>query len=276
MSDSGTSDVFPASVRQKNRLRRDDSIQTESLSICGYHNGDPNLGRKAPPGFNCRVDAKAGYWGYCPNTVTAVSDCNIPRSCSDDHCSDGCGESGASNVLTCMGTKPFCFVDLLVAGPDQSYTNYQCHTVAGRATYFAALTVTPPSTVSTSPAAPQITPSITEPSSTAQSSVPTSTVVAEPTKSSSRIGAIIGGSVGCIGLICISIVIIFYLRRRAPKPSRKADSDAATETQILEQPEEMLPEQNFGELEQPPVELSQYDYVPELEGHSISSARNSK
>jgi hypothetical protein len=65
---------------------------SSSELTCGFYNGDPNSVRTADSGFLCRTDTKNGLWGFCPQTVVAVSDCGLAGNCVDSHsCSDGCG-----------------------------------------------------------------------------------------------------------------------------------------------------------------------------------------
>lgn len=73
--------------------RREDS--TTQLSTCGYLTGDPAKPRTADPGFNCRVDAANGVWGFCATTVYSAEDCFFPAVCVDrERCKDGCGVKG--------------------------------------------------------------------------------------------------------------------------------------------------------------------------------------
>lgn len=60
------------------------------VSTCGYHDGVVSKPLTANSGFDCRVDAPNGLWGFCPTTVIAASDCGLAGSCIDLRCSEGC------------------------------------------------------------------------------------------------------------------------------------------------------------------------------------------
>lgn len=71
------------------------------VSTCGYLNGDASQPRTANIGFDCRVDTKNAIWGFCPTTVSAVSDCGLVGGCVDAYaCDTGCGISGDPSVTT--------------------------------------------------------------------------------------------------------------------------------------------------------------------------------
>ena len=71
------------------------------LSTCGFLNGDPSKPRTADAGFDCRVDARNGLWGFCPTSVMAASDCGLAGSCLDDHeCSSACGFTDKTRLTT--------------------------------------------------------------------------------------------------------------------------------------------------------------------------------
>lgn len=80
--------------------RQVDPLITD-VSTCGYRNGNPSQIRTANSGFDCRVYTEYAIWGFCPTTVSAVSDCGLVGSCVDAHaCDSGCGILGNPSVTT--------------------------------------------------------------------------------------------------------------------------------------------------------------------------------
>ena len=74
---------------------------TTFVSTCGYRNGDPSQIRTANSGFDCRVYTEYTIWGFCPTTISAVSNCGLAGSCVDAHaCESGCGVLGNPSVTT--------------------------------------------------------------------------------------------------------------------------------------------------------------------------------
>ncbi|KAI0469687.1 hypothetical protein GGR56DRAFT_662208 [Xylariaceae sp. FL0804] len=72
-----------------------------TASTCGYANGDPANPRTANSGFDCRVDADQGLWGFCPTTVISASDCGLAGACVDQGaCSSGCGKTQSTELTT--------------------------------------------------------------------------------------------------------------------------------------------------------------------------------
>jgi hypothetical protein len=60
------------------------------VATCGFDSH--GVARQADKGFNCRVDAQNGIWGFCPTTVINAWDCGLAGFCVDeDDCTDGCG-----------------------------------------------------------------------------------------------------------------------------------------------------------------------------------------
>jgi hypothetical protein len=60
------------------------------MATCGFDSrGVP---REGGNGFDCRVDARNGIWGFCPTTVINAWDCGLAGFCVDkEDCTDGCG-----------------------------------------------------------------------------------------------------------------------------------------------------------------------------------------
>lgn len=79
------------------RVRQD----TQTRSICGYVDGNPDRARVADVGWACRVDAQNALWGFCLATTGPVSDCGLRGACVDAHsCSNGCGILGNTDIKT--------------------------------------------------------------------------------------------------------------------------------------------------------------------------------
>ncbi|KAH0495894.1 hypothetical protein TgHK011_009420 [Trichoderma gracile] len=228
-------------------------IQTE-MSTCGYQDGDPNKFRTANPGFDCRVDTMNGLWGFCPVTVIAATDCGLAGSCVDHgSCSRGCGKTANAKLTTfTCGPKQFCSTALLTFGVDQTYSYIGCGGSPRTDHYLITPTANSAPTSSTSKTTPTTnlsssptpTASSSSPRSTDASSGTTPTTNAAPTNESdsgsrstnnggsspNNTGAIVGGVIGGIALLCISgLVAILLLRRNRPHgrqtPTKGAQRD---------------------------------------------------
>ena len=82
------------------RPRQADDSST-FVSTCGYLNGNASLPRTAAPGYDCRVDTANAIWGFCPTTISSVSDCGLAGGCVDAHaCATGCGIFGDPTITT--------------------------------------------------------------------------------------------------------------------------------------------------------------------------------
>lgn len=235
-----------ASVDEHDLLRQR-AITTE-MSTCGYENGDPTLIRTANSGYDCRVDTAMALWGFCPTTVISASDCGLAGYCIDTgSCSDGCGSlSDVSTIttftwcvssapaLSCDATNststdsdaPFCSTALLTFGVDQTYSYIACGATAVTQHYDITPTTTSTSattTSSTSQSASSISSSSGDlPSSSTSASVgstSTAAAAAEDSNSSGKsssvnTGAIVGGVLGGIAIICVCVVAVVFLMKR--------------------------------------------------------------
>ncbi|KAL6872424.1 hypothetical protein HDV57DRAFT_265125 [Trichoderma longibrachiatum] len=236
-------------------LGKRDDIQTE-MSTCGYQDGDPNKFRTANPGFDCRVDTMNGLWGFCPVTVIAATDCGLAGSCFDHgSCSRGCGKTDNDRLTTfTCGSKQFCSTALLTFGVDQTYSYIGCggspRTDHYLITPTASSTPTSPTSKTTSttnqsssPTTPTASPS--PPKSTDASSGTTPSITAAPANetrvssgstvnggsSANNTGAIVGGVIGGIALLCISgIAAILLLRRNRPHSRQSLTNGAQRDT----------------------------------------------
>ncbi|KAH8665673.1 hypothetical protein BGZ61DRAFT_323405, partial [Ilyonectria robusta] len=74
---------------------------TTKLSKCGYLNGSPDQIRTTNSCYDCCVDTKSGFWGFCPSTVITTTDCGLAGSCFDERaCSKGCGVTESEDPST--------------------------------------------------------------------------------------------------------------------------------------------------------------------------------
>ncbi|KAF5000844.1 hypothetical protein FGRMN_1452 [Fusarium graminum] len=240
--------TFPAATKAPFPTRPSNHIEQRAisteLSTCGYLDGDPSKERTADSGYNCRVDTKNGLWGFCPTTVLTASDCGLAGSCIDNHaCSDGCGMTDSKDLttFTCR-RKSFCSVALLTFGVDQTYSYIACGTKAATDHY----QITPTSGETTTsesiePTASQIktktssavsSQTLSSTTETAQStSAEASSTSSEedtPANPSTNIGAIVGGVIGGLVVICGTVIVAILL------PRRNRRRDAGDDTPGLE------------------------------------------
>ncbi|KAH4801682.1 hypothetical protein HBH61_191910 [Parastagonospora nodorum] len=202
--------------------------QAASIDTCGYSEGDPKNPRTADPGFDCRVDAKNGLWGFCPTTVALPVDCGLAGVCVDSHsCTKGCGRLTRRTDITtvsCESTQ-FCSTVLSIAGRDQSYEYIACGAKAGTDRLFpspnAASATTTPSSPTSVPSTSftisisQSTPTPLETSAgSAETSVTTDPNSIPSKQESTNIGAIVGGVLGGLSLVCLTILGTVIIRRK--------------------------------------------------------------
>ncbi|TXC06583.1 hypothetical protein FocTR4_00010510, partial [Fusarium oxysporum f. sp. cubense] len=208
--------------------------------------GDPKKKRTADSGFNCRVDTRNGLWGFCPTTVLTASDCGLAGSCVDRHdCSDGCGMTGSKDLTTfTCDRKSFCSMALLTFGVDQTYSYIACGTKATTDHYYInptiGTTTTSESSESTTSEASQ-TSSVTSSDTASSTTDITQSASTEAISSSSEedsssgssspnIGAIIGGAIGGLVVICGTMITAIFLLRI----NRSKDTQAGTIEQNTE------------------------------------------
>ncbi|KAK4043901.1 hypothetical protein C8A01DRAFT_31999 [Parachaetomium inaequale] len=228
-----------------------------------FPTGDGSRPRTANNGYDCRVDLLNDLWGFCPNTVIAATDCGLAGSCVDSFsCSKGCGRTDKPyTTFTCSESNaPFCSTALLTlpnnVGP---FTYLACGRGPSTDVYFAFTTTTKPTsspqpttsptTTSSSPTSPRETArsntASSTPQQTAQSTGPsntasptsnptasdTTTAQSAPAPSNSspnNTGAIIGGTFGCLALLCGCLIVIFWLRHRNRNAAAAAAAAAKT------------------------------------------------
>ncbi|PTB53200.1 hypothetical protein M431DRAFT_118835 [Trichoderma harzianum CBS 226.95] len=228
-------------------------VQTE-MSTCGYENGDPKKIRTANPGFDCRVDTMNGLWGFCPVTVIAATDCGLAGSCVDHgSCSSGCGKTANTKLTTfTCGPKQFCSTALLTFGVDQTYSYIGCGGSPRTDHYLISPTANSGSASDkisspTTPATTQIsTSALSSSSSSTDASVDKASVSITPSigvgpaketngasdstnsdSSPNNTGAIIGGVIGGIALLCFSGIAAILLLRRNRSYHRQTQTKRA-------------------------------------------------
>ncbi|CCD46761.1 hypothetical protein BofuT4_P114670.1 [Botrytis cinerea T4] len=226
---------------------------TTSAETCGYANGNAMFPRSAAPGYFCGKEIQNSLWGFCSDAVTA--DCELYGYCFDKGaCSAGCGVSGLIST-TC---QPYCFSELLVSNY-QTYTHITCANAPGSAIWLAVPTITSPSpttisslsraavsistlertvTVSSSSFAtnPKVSTSTpaTISSTTALDPAATSntgiaSVSTEYSSSSMPVGAIIGGALGGLSLILLTVIALVMLKRRHISTPKIVKNEPASE-----------------------------------------------
>ncbi|KAK8088414.1 hypothetical protein PG997_003375 [Apiospora hydei] len=245
--------------------RRAVTTSAPAKKTCGYYSGDPSRQRTAEAGFDCRVDVSRALWGFCTTTVISAGDCNFAGACFDrDSCLEGCGKLGFTKIptMTCTSSG-FCSTALLDSGRDQTYSHIACGSVATTETLLAAPTAPlvtsteqPPTSVSTTASpSPSPTPS-TSPSTissgTGAAPTPSSADGRSPASAPSQdsstslppattaqsgeagnatpnnTGAIIGGVIGGLAMICLTIFAIVYLFRRGQRRRSEAKTQQQT------------------------------------------------
>ncbi|KAK2730490.1 hypothetical protein CKAH01_02318 [Colletotrichum kahawae] len=242
------------STRDADEELRRRQVTSIGSKTCGYYDGDPTKFRTADGGYGCRLDINNGLWGFCPTTVISAKDCGLAGACQDEHaCITGCGKTGIEGLttFTCSNTNQYCSTVILEGTNFEGGFSYiACGAQAVVETLFQSptvaavpsVTVTPDpstssetettktttdanvsssqaSTVSTStgPTATGALPSSTESTPAASE---TTSPAGQDNKDGDSSGApnttgiIIGGVIGGIAIVCITVVTAVYLLRR--------------------------------------------------------------
>ncbi|TEY59624.1 hypothetical protein BOTCAL_0190g00120 [Botryotinia calthae] len=227
---------------------------TTSAETCGYADGNAMFPRSAAPGYFCGKDTQNSLWSFCSDAITAA-DCELYGYCFDKGaCSAGCGVSGLIST-TC---QPYCFSELLVSNY-QTYTHITCANAPGSAIWLAVPTITSPSPttisslsraavsistlertvtvssssfatnpkVSTSTPATISSTTALDPAATSKTGI--ASVSTEYSSSSMPVGAIIGGALGGLSLILLTVIALVMLKRRYTSTPKVAKNDPASE-----------------------------------------------
>ncbi|KAI1654918.1 hypothetical protein F4813DRAFT_368877 [Daldinia decipiens] len=226
-------------TRERPRLR---DVTTE-MSTCGYQDGDPSKPRTAEPDYDCRIDTAAQLWGFCPTAIRNLSDCGLAGACVDGEGTFGFVGVKSIGTIYCTEMdldRSFCSVALIDSGEDQTFYYIACGPDAAQITYFptptAELQESPSTTSEISSSSESArdglestqdglgaTPSLSshpitstsnpDPNSTTD---PKSTTTSQQlsTEPTTNIGAIIGGVLGGLALVCGTVVAVVYILRR--------------------------------------------------------------
>ncbi|KAF2730386.1 hypothetical protein EJ04DRAFT_527031 [Polyplosphaeria fusca] len=191
------------------------------VKTCGYVNGNLSAPRIAGENFKCVVDDDNGFWGFCRDEVSSISECSMYRACTDTFsCSTWCGRSDLAPRLTCTESgQDYCASDLMTAsGSTYSwlYCDFHSRTISDALSaapeFISALGFA--STTTSELSSPSATPS----STLSPGASSTSSAEARSNGSTSNVGGIVGGVVGGLGLL-VSLVLAFFLfKRRGRKP----------------------------------------------------------
>ncbi|KAF4785904.1 hypothetical protein HER10_EVM0011311 [Colletotrichum scovillei] len=248
-----------APSRNGTNISNDDLKRRQAVSVtsvCGYYNGDPEKARTADPGFGCRLDIDRGLWGFCPTTVISAKDCGLAGNCVDSqNCKSGCGKTGIAGLTTfTCATDRFCSTVILEGGFEGGFSYIACGNVPTIETLFKeaiTTTETPTSIIATTVRiiptdattiqSTTLTSSLTSsPTSTTSSGVSSSatqpTSPASQTTSpidgnksssdgSSNTGAIVGGVVGGVAIICVTVVVAIYIMRRNKRTTEEESQE---------------------------------------------------
>ncbi|KAK5656061.1 hypothetical protein OQA88_5200 [Cercophora sp. LCS_1] len=251
-----------------------------------FFSGDASKPRTAEVGFDARVDIDRSLWGFCPTSVLVASDCGLAGNCVDHHaCSRGCGKGGGLTTFTCTGSNgEFCTTaELYLTGGIGPFSYIGCGSGPTTDRYSAFTTTPTPTVTSTSTPPPSSTPSKTpsqtsilpttpstettsssSTSSTSAAAAVTSDAASEPPSATvNDTGAIIGGVIGCVALICGSGIVALWLLRRQ-KNKNNLGSKPASLQELVPPPPGPAPAYNPEadvKLKYPPVAWS----PPELD-----------
>ncbi|KAF5848728.1 hypothetical protein GGP41_009842 [Bipolaris sorokiniana] len=248
---NGVTSLAPPSTTALAHHQLHERQNAEHVTTCGYFDGNPKSSRTADPGYGCRVDTARGLWGFCPTTVMSASDCGLAGFCVDSHsCTSGCGRLSDRTDITTFSCEPkqFCSTVLLLNGPDQSYEYIACGTKAGTDTLLPAPKSVEASTTPTSSSTPvpssattnsisQLASTATQQSPLANSPSPSPPISASSSSNSPNIGAIVGGVIAALTVICLTILGVLLIRRKhliayktAKPPEYTYDGQSASTT----------------------------------------------
>ncbi|KAI9641617.1 hypothetical protein NHQ30_009471 [Ciborinia camelliae] len=205
------------------RLEKREAI--DSKDTCGYLNGNALSPRIPASGYFCGKNTQNNLWGFC-STGIDVADCWLLGYCVDQGaCFTGCGVSG----LTSTTCQSYCYSEFLVSN-DQTYTYITCSNTPGSPLWLAVPTTTSPDseTVSSSSQASvtvtstgggqvttkYITSTKAVSSKPSTSSAPTALVDTKSPSNNLPVGSIIGGALGGLSLILLTMIALVILKRR--------------------------------------------------------------
>ncbi|KAI0116778.1 hypothetical protein F4814DRAFT_413933 [Daldinia grandis] len=225
------------------RLRLRD-VTTRMSPTCGYQDGNPSITRTVAPPYDCRIDTMNGLWGFC-STDMNLNDCGLAGVCTDGaKCSTGCGMIGYEHTISCsLLDFGYCSTALIYLSEyETTYTYLACGGLDTTDTYLLTTTaelgsLTTSSTVTDSAsestqdssAGPL---SLSSYSKTTKSGLGLESTTASQQSStdstSTNIGAIIGGVLGALALVCGTVVAVVYILRRNRRPQHMGQGEVNT------------------------------------------------
>ncbi|KAK4664152.1 uncharacterized protein QC763_0082960 [Podospora pseudopauciseta] len=206
-----------------------DLLITKYFTI--FSRGDASKVRTANNGFDCRVDLIHDLWGFCPTTVISATDCGLAGSCVDKHgCSKGWGFTNAAlTTFTCSDpSAPFCSTALLTlpnnlgpftylaCGKGPSTDNYMAFTTKAESSASSTTVSTSGNPQSSSTTASTLT-QVDASASGSETTIPQAETIGQrgstngENTQTNNIGAIVGGVIGSIALLCASGIVIVWL-----------------------------------------------------------------
>ncbi|UNI22962.1 hypothetical protein JDV02_008805 [Purpureocillium takamizusanense] len=202
-------------------------------STCGYLNGDPRKPRFAPSGSACNWSST--YWGFC--ATSDLDKCTIYATCIDSYgCSGGCPgptKTKDNTAITCPSGQ-YCSTALLSYNVQQtnaigSYTFVTCGVEAATAHYIVSPTMllVDTSAIPTNSNAPTQGQQGTATNKGASpegggaatsSAQPSAIASGGGQQQSTSVGAIAGGVVGALAVLCgVALAVFFIVRRQRRK-----------------------------------------------------------
>ncbi|GAB1316327.1 hypothetical protein MFIFM68171_06537 [Madurella fahalii] len=279
--------------------RQGTAIATVLATI--FESGDGSMTRTANPGFDIRVDLLNDLFGFCPTTVITATDCGLAGSCVDGFgCLDGCGFTDRPlTTFTCsQSNEPFCSIArLTLSGNIGPFTYIGCGRTPTTVEYYAFTTEptsSSPSTIQETTSLPSQTPSTLPSATISTPRAPSGTDTPANSASSGtgdggggtppdNTGAIIGGVVGCVALLCVCGVAIAWIMRRnkgskvptvAPASGPEPASEYMAEQAAYKNGGWMPRELSVGPDNMPPTELPAPSITPvELPGYYPNGGR---
>ncbi|KAH6856085.1 hypothetical protein B0I37DRAFT_333313 [Chaetomium sp. MPI-CAGE-AT-0009] len=236
------------------RRQLDDSFNT----ICGYVNGDLELPATCGSGSHCVVDTEHNVVGCCPNGAPSCT-AGVFTGCVDRN--SGAQTEVNPYVFSCTGAD-VCYMNEYEGG----FSQYGCGTasdmaatvqnsasgitaVLNRPTVSVSYTEgistlsepttlgTPSSRASTTPARSSATRSSASSESPAATPTENSDADAPPaTDTSSRTGAIVGGTIGGLAVAIALVALVFFFLRRRNANVRQGPGPGGFRSKVISPP----------------------------------------
>ncbi|KAK4243697.1 hypothetical protein C7999DRAFT_17995 [Corynascus novoguineensis] len=241
----GLSDIASLTLGKR---QKDGSVTSMSTV---WRTGNSRMVRSAEPGWDIWIDLEQSLWGFCDRTFVGTTQCGLAGRCTNSFsCSTGCGQTRffAEASLMSSGSTPYCsfnYLTLSENGGPFTYVAYNSN--ADVKTYWAWTTSETPPSSSSEPSTSEgpssettarqaVQPTTCSPRNTASGADPTSDPNTESTASSTNnsgskndlnIGAILGGIIVCVALICTCVLFIYWTRQRSRTSAAFSAGDAS-------------------------------------------------